>query len=120
MRTFLGLLAVCLIQTSALADEGEALTREQALSMVPGSTMNRIGQNGGVREWTNGADGTATVSRLPNPGSKQGVRKASARWSISDDGRYCLDEDWSTEQGGPLHWCSRITRDPDGRLRLLH
>ncbi|MFM0592754.1 MULTISPECIES: hypothetical protein [Paraburkholderia] len=120
MRFFIGLLTVCLIQVSALADEGEALTHEQALSMVPGSTMSRIGQNGGLREWTNGADGTATVSRLPGPGSKQGVRKAAARWSVSDDGRYCLDEDWSTGQGGPLHWCSRITRDADGKLQLLH
>ncbi|AJZ63512.1 hypothetical protein OI25_6503 [Paraburkholderia fungorum] len=120
MRSLIGLLAVCFISAGALADEGEALTREQALSTVPGSTMSRIGQNGGVREWTNGADGTATVSRLPKPGSKQGVRKAAARWSIADDGRYCLDEDWSTEQGGPLHWCSRIAQDPDGRLRLLH
>ena len=119
MRALIVLLTGCLIQVSALADEDVALTREEALSMVPGSTMSRIGQNGGVREWTNDADGTATVSRLPGPGSKQGVRKAQARWSISDDGRYCLDEDWSTAQGGPVHWCSRVARDPDGKLRLL-
>jgi hypothetical protein len=68
MRSFTGLLAVCVIQASAMADEGEALTREQPLSTVSGSTMNRIGQNGGVREWTNGADGTVTVSRLPIQG----------------------------------------------------
>jgi len=120
MRVFVGSLTDCLIQTNALADEVEALTHAQALSMAPESTMSPIGQNGVVREWTNGADGTSTVRRLAKPGSKQGVRKAAARWSISDDGRYCPDEDWSTEQGGPLNWRSRITQAPDGQLRLLH
>ncbi|QIE27970.1 hypothetical protein SBC1_60820 (plasmid) [Caballeronia sp. SBC1] len=57
-------------------------------------------EKGNIRRWTNNEDGTATVSRLPGPSGKQSVRNTTGSWSISEDGRYCLSERWSTRDGG--------------------
>jgi hypothetical protein len=112
------LLFLTLVSTVSIAQQQTAMTKEELAKAVPGSTMHRTNENGKVRTWTNSADGTAIISRVPEPGSKQGVRKASGHWSISEDGRYCLTEEWSTQYGGPLDWCRHIVSASDGSLQL--
>ncbi|WP_250470212.1 MULTISPECIES: DUF995 domain-containing protein, partial [unclassified Caballeronia] len=69
---------------------------------------------------TNNTDGTASIVRLPKPGAKAGsIGKATGRWSIGEDGKYCLTEEWSLEAGGPIHWCSEMYRDSAGVLHRL-
>jgi hypothetical protein len=97
------------------------LSRERLVAEVPGSQMERVGQSGGVRRWVNHADGTANITRLARPGAKAtSIGKASGKWSISQDGKYCLEEDWSVEAGGSFTWCSRVYKDDAGALRLVH
>jgi hypothetical protein len=90
-----------------------ALTREQLVALVPNSQLERINQSGGVRRWSNNADGTAAIVRLPKPGAKSAsVGKASGRWSITEDGKYCLDEEWRVEAGGPSNGARDCTKTP--------
>jgi hypothetical protein len=104
---------------SANADEGAVLSQEELRSQIPGTTLHRIGASGGLREWTNNPDGTAVITRYAKPGSKHAFTKATGHWTISEEGKYCLDEDWSTSEGGPLHWCTHIQRGADGNLELV-
>jgi hypothetical protein len=63
------------------------LSHDELVAVGPNAQMERIGQSGGIRRWTNNTDGTATIVRVPKPGTKAGsVGRATARWSISDDG----------------------------------
>ena len=101
------------------ADDGVVLSQEELRSQIPGTTLHRIGASGGLREWVNNPDGTAVITRYARPGSKHAFTKATGHWTISDEGKYCLDEDWSTSEGGPLHWCTHIQRGADGNLELV-
>ena len=107
------------IPVTGNADDGVVLSQEELRSQIPGTTLRRIGASGGLREWVNNPDGTAVITRYAKPGSKHGLTKATGHWTISEEGKYCLDEDWSTSEGGPLHWCARIQHGADGNLELV-
>jgi hypothetical protein len=120
----LGLVLTIALATSACSTGPSAsrvpLSHDELVAVVPNAQMERVGQSGGIRRWTNNTDGTATIVRVPKPGAKAGsVGKAAGRWSISDDGKYCLDEAWTLEAGGPIQWCSQMYRDTTGVLHRL-
>ncbi|WP_157694733.1 DUF995 domain-containing protein [Caballeronia fortuita] len=57
---------------------------------------------------------------MPRPGSKAGsIHRASGHWTVSDDGKYCLQVDWSDEYGGTVSWCFLLYKDASGVLRRL-
>jgi hypothetical protein len=113
------LLVLALVSTSVSTAQGQAaLTKDELAKAVPGSAMERTNANGKIRKWTNNPDGTAVISRLPGAGSKHDVETTTGHWSISEDGRYCLTEEWSTHNGGPVDWCRHIVSAPDGSLQL--
>ena len=91
------------------------LTREQLLAALPGKRMSYVTQSDRTVQWVNNPDGTAIVMKSPQPGAKHGVViSAPARWSVSDDGKFCMDEDWPTDRGGPAHWCREVMLDANG------
>ncbi|MCX4174815.1 MULTISPECIES: DUF995 domain-containing protein [Paraburkholderia] len=114
------LLVLTLASAVSMADDQTPMTKEALAKAVPGSTMERTNDSGRVRNWTNNEDGSATITRMPRPGGKQGVQKTSGHWSISNDGRYCLTEDWSTKEGGPVDWCRHVVAGPGGALQFVN
>lgn len=122
-RTTYALLAVVCSACSSPTPVQERLplTREQLATAVPNARMEQTNQYGALRRWVNNPDGSATILRYPRPGAKAAtVSKATGRWSITDDGKYCLEEDWSTKAGGTAHWCSLMYMDSEGNLHRLH
>ena len=112
------LLLTLMSATVSIAQEQAVMTKDELVKAVPGSTMERTNAHGNIRRWTNHPDGTAVISREPEPGSKHYTNTATGHWSISDDGRYCLTEDWSASRGGPVDWCRHVVSAPDGSLQL--
>lgn len=90
-------------------------TREQLLAALPGKRMSYMDNSDRTVQWVNNADGTAVVGRSAGLGGKKGSGiSAPARWSVSNDGKFCMDVDWPTNHGGPSHWCREVLLDASG------
>ena len=126
MRPRLSILVLDLSVVSCSTPErelpaGPRMSRQELLEHVPSSQMERATQSGSVRRWTNNSDGTASITRLPRPGAKAGsFGRTTGKWHISEEGKYCLDEDWKTEAGGPVSWCRFVYQDASGKLHLMN
>lgn len=85
------------------------------LGALPGKRLSYVSHSGRTVQWISNADGTATLNISPALGSKHASgASAPGRWSVDENGRYCMDEDWPTDHGGPNHWCRNVTLDGDG------
>ncbi|SOE73527.1 hypothetical protein SAMN05446635_4914 [Burkholderia sp. OK233] len=113
------LLVLTLVSAVSMADDQTPMTKEELTKAVPSSKMERTNDSGRVGNWANNEDGSATITRMPPPGGKQHALKTSGHWSISNDGRYCLTEDWSTQDGGPVDWCRHVVAGPGGVLQFV-
>jgi len=90
-------------------------TREQLLAALPGKRMSYTTPGGRVVQWVNNADGSAVLRKSPRLGGKHSTgASAPAHWYVSDDGKYCMSEEWSTLHGGPSQWCRALTLDASG------
>jgi hypothetical protein len=90
-------------------------TREQLLAVLPGKRMSYVDNRDRTVQWINNADGTAAVRRSAGLSGKNGAgSSAPAHWSVSDDGRFCMDIDWPANHGGPSHWCREVSLDAGG------
>jgi hypothetical protein len=85
------------------------LTRDQLMALMPGATLLRTNTAGALRQWVNVPDGTLTVYWAG--GGFVQSHSASGKWSVSDDGRFCLQIDW---QDKPEKWCRFLERTPKG------
>ena len=76
------------------------LTRDQLIALMPGATMLRTNTAGALREWVNVPNGTLTV--YWGGGGFAQSHSASGKWSVTNDGRFCLQIDWEDK---PENWC---------------
>ncbi len=85
------------------------LTRDQLMALMPGATILRENTAGALRQWVDVPDGTLTVYWAG--GGLLQSQSASGKWSVSDDGRFCLQIDWKDK---PENWCRFLERTPKG------
>ncbi|MBN3760649.1 DUF995 domain-containing protein [Burkholderia sp. Ac-20365] len=83
------------------------LTRDQLIALMPGATILRTNTAGALREWVNVPNGTLTVYWAG--GGFVQSHSASGKWSVTDDGRFCLQIDWENK---PENWCRFLEPTP--------
>lgn len=95
----------------AIADDAPArLSKDELLSLLPGTKVTHINQGGSERHWTNEPDGTLSASTNNKIyGNALGTQFAQGHgtWRIDDGGKYCVDIDWRRLQE---KWCSFVLR----------
>jgi hypothetical protein len=91
------------------------LSRDQLLALLPGSTMLRTNVAGALRQWVNKPDGTLTVF-WGGGGLRSRAHSASGRWSITDEGRFCLHIDW---EDLPENWCRFLEPTLNGEYQPI-
>lgn len=89
------------------------VSKDQLLALLPGSTMLRASTSGALREWVNKPDGTLTVF-WNGSGLRRRPRSASGHWSVTDEGRFCLQIDWDEF---PENWCRFLEQTADGKYQ---
>ncbi|MFL9916038.1 DUF995 domain-containing protein [Paraburkholderia fungorum] len=90
------------------------VTKEQLQALLPGSTMLRTNIAGALRQWVNKPDGTLTVY-WGGAGLRQS-HSASGRWSVTDEGRFCLHIDW---EDLPENWCRFLEQTANGEYQPI-
>ena len=118
MRTFVVALALALVAVGAVAQEaGEKITGEELRSLVTGANVTHVNSYGSVRRWTNEPDGGLVASTTNQKYGSALARSSSSpgKWSISSDGKYCIDIDWKRETE---KWCAFIVKAADGGYYL--
>ena len=86
------------------------LSRDDLLALMSGARMKRINEKGSTHLWTNEPGGEMTVSS-DNGGGLAKSSTAKGKWSISEDGRYCLNIQWKRESEES---CRFILKTADG------
>ncbi|MBN3752006.1 DUF995 domain-containing protein [Paraburkholderia sp. Tr-20389] len=79
------------------------------MALIPGATILRENTAGALRQWVDVPDGTLTVYWAG--GGFLQSQSASGKWSVTDDGRFCLQIDWKDK---PENWCRFLERTPKG------
>jgi hypothetical protein len=109
-----------LVAMSALAQDGAVkMTREELLSLLPGTKVTHISQAGSERHWTNEPDGKFfATSNNKLYGSATGTQIAThaGTWKVSDEGKYCIDIDWKRVSE---KWCFHVLKG-EGDIYYLH
>ncbi|SIT40905.1 conserved exported hypothetical protein [Paraburkholderia piptadeniae] len=90
------------------------LTREQLIPLMRGATILRTNTSGALRQWVNGADGTLTVYWAG--GGFLQSHSASGKWSVTEDGHFCLQIDWPEM---PENWCRFLERTANGAYQPI-
>lgn len=86
------------------------LTREELMQLLPGANMSRISAKGNTHIWKNESGGSFIISS-DNRDRGAVASTAAGKWSISDDGRYCVLIEWKTIE--TEEWCRYIVRSGD-------
>lgn len=92
------------------------VSKAQLLALLPGSTMLRTNTSGALRQWVNKPDGTLTVFWGGAGSLRNGAHSASGHWSITDEGRFCLQIDWDDL---PENWCRYLEQTPNGEYQPI-
>jgi hypothetical protein len=92
----------------------QPLTRDQLMTLMPGATMLRTSTSGALRQWVNVPNGTLTVYWAG--GGFVRTHSASGKWSVTDDGRFCLQIDWEDK---PENWCRFLEPTPKGTYQPI-
>lgn len=80
------------------------LTKDELSQLLPDASMSRVTGDGRTQVWKNDPNGTFVIS------SGQ-TTTASAKWHISDDGRYCVQIEW--KRAPTEDWCRFILKAGD-------
>lgn len=83
------------------------LTRDELVQLLPSANMSRISAKGNTHIWKNDSGGTFIVSS-DNRDRGSVSSTTSGKWSISDDGRYCVLIEWKVVE--TEEWCRYIVR----------
>ncbi|MPW21594.1 hypothetical protein GCT13_33170 [Paraburkholderia sp. CNPSo 3157] len=90
------------------------LTRDQLIPLMRGATILRTNTSGALRQWVNGPDGTLTVYWAG--GGFLQPHSASGKWSVTEDGHFCLQIDWPDM---PENWCRFMERTANGAYQPI-
>jgi hypothetical protein len=105
---------------NALAqDDAVKMTRDELVSLLPGTKVTHITKAGSERHWTNKADGSLyATSNNKMYGSALGTQATgqAGTWKVSDEGKYCIDIDWKKVSE---KWCAYVLKG-DGDLYYLN
>lgn len=100
-----------IVATSAMA-QGSAvkMTRDELLSLLPGTKVTHINAGGSERHWTNEPDGTlyaTSNNKMLGSGTGSAVYGHPGTWKVNEEGKYCFDVDWNTVSE---KWCATILK----------
>jgi hypothetical protein len=114
------LLSALWLPQLAVAQADAPLSPAELKARIPGTTLQRTRDNGGIQAYNNHPDGTVDVTNYA-VGAARGTASSNTTgtWSIADDGRYCVVANWGVRAGGPARTCKHVTALPDGSLKLL-
>lgn len=109
----------CLFTASAFA-QGDAskMTKDDLLAFLPGTKVTHISSAGSERHWTNGPDGkfvASSTNKLYGSALGTSVVTNPGTWTVNDEGKYCIDIDWSR-----VHekWCAFVLKGADDTYYL--
>lgn len=98
-------------------DVGTRLSKEEMASLLPSTKAEYVIKAGSIHRWTNEPDGKFVASTDAKTVSMSARSRGTARgtWKISDEGKYCINIDWTnvTED-----WCQFLFRTDDGKYYL--
>ncbi|HNA81748.1 MAG TPA: DUF995 domain-containing protein [Thiobacillaceae bacterium] len=121
-RTALGFAAAIpfiVLAGSTQADEaGVRLTKEELATLLPGTKAVYVIKGGSTHAWTNETDGkfvASTDAKTISGVGMGGGYTARGTWSVSDDGKYCVNIEWRRY---PENWCRAMYRTADGGYYL--
>lgn len=86
------------------------LTRDELQQLLPGADMSRVSARGNNQSWRNEPGGSFIISS-DNRDRGGSPSTTSGKWSISEDGRYCVLVEWKTVE--TEEWCRYIVRSGD-------
>ena len=92
------------------AQAATTLSRADLMALMPGAKVMRINEKGSTHIWTNEPGGEMIVSS-DNRGSSGRSTTAQGKWSIGDDGRFCVAIQW--KKGEPEDSCRFILKTAD-------
>lgn len=120
MKARMGLCLLALLPGMATAQDsgGTRIKGDELSALVTGAKVTHVSRNGSTRTWTNEPDGTLYAnSDNRKYGGAAGTRAAghSGKWSLSGDGKYCVQIDWKREAED---WCAAIVKADDGAYYL--
>ena len=107
-----------LVVLGARADEaGTKVTGEELRKLVTGANVTHVNKFGSLRRWTNEPDGSllAWSSNQKHGSATAAPRSAHGKWSINDEGKYCIEIDWKRDDE---KWCAVIIKATDGNYYL--
>ena len=85
------------------------LSRAEVQTLMSGATVSRVNDKGNTHRWTNEPGGEMVVSSDNRSDGKAST--ARARWSVDEQGRYCLQVHW--KRGAAEDSCRYILRAGD-------
>ena len=100
-----------LTYTELKAKAPVALTRADLVALLPGAKMSRMNEKGSRHGWTNEPNGDMIVSS-DNRGGNGRPSTAPGKWTIADDGRFCMVVQW--KKGESEETCRFIVKASDG------
>lgn len=86
------------------------LTRAEAQTLLSGAKMSRSNEKGNQHLWTNDASGDITISS-DNRGTSGRGSSARGKWSVAEDGRFCMVVQW--RKGDDEDTCRFILKTAD-------
>ena len=100
MRKIVWLLLPAVASFAAFADEaGTRLSGEELKTLVTGATVEHVAKTGSQRRWKNDEDGSfMATSNNKKYGNALGQHSTASpgTWSISSEGKYCVQIDWGS------------------------
>ena len=84
------------------------LSKADLEALLPGATNENIApRSGSTRSWSL-AQGGRLTGRATG-GLNQNYTKAEGKWNIDDDGKYCVNVDWTWGGGASTEkWCAAV------------
>lgn len=119
MRKLVVAVVVLVAASPVLADGAAAkMSKEELLAFLPGTEVVYTTRAGSLHRWNNAPDGKFVASTDNRKyGGATGLHGGTApgTWRVDDDGKYCVQIDWSRELE---KWCAYIIKADDGAYYL--
>ena len=90
------------------AANASKLSKDDLQALIPGGKNESVGRNGNARQFEHGADGRL-MGRMYGGSVAASGAPGEGKWSITDDGKYCIDLRWTFRTSSTDEkWCGAV------------
>ncbi|MDB6002753.1 MAG: hypothetical protein JWP52_4452 [Rhizobacter sp.] len=95
-----------------LGADAKPLSKTELEELMPGATISRRSSGGSDQQWTQDRDGTFFLRSDNKLISSGGGSTTRGKWSVSDEGRYCVTIPWKGRE--TEDWCRVVFHTQTG------